>query len=281
MSKLTDGAMDGEVLLKYLPAVYQEDEGSKESLKSFLSIFGSNLQEYEDLISEVPNFIDPLSAPEEFLPWLSGWLSLDLYELMGERNREFIMNAVELYKWKGTARGLKALVETLTERRCEIKEAEKKVFRTFGNEDIGSDPKSQSRTVDKNRMDLKKMKTFEDEVHYTVDMNPDQLYSRSIVGIFILLAGNEGFPEYSPEYKDHFQRIIESFLPVFVKAEIYIGDQGPFRRSHPTSLIEESWKDEISNYMDLKSYENGTDAKAGGLTNSPDYRTYFRFPELT
>jgi phage tail-like protein len=282
MSKLTDGAMDEKALIKYLPAIYQEDDASRNTLEKYLSIFGSGLKESEDAISKVSRSFDPLSTPEEFLPWLAGWLSLDLYERMGERNREFIMNAVELYKWKGTARGLKLLVERLTERRCDIREFEKNVFRTYCKEDEATGPgmRSISRTVD-SKMDLSKMGTFEDEIHYTVDTNPDRLYSRTIVGIFILLEGGEGFPEYSPEYRDQFQRIIETFLPVFVRAEIYIRNQEAPRRSHPTSLIEESCTFAIYNYSDLKSYEEGSDAKAGGLTNSPDYRTYYRLLEPT
>ena len=282
MGDLADSMSDGKTLLRYLPAVYREDEASRMFLEGFLSIFGSDLQEYEDKISKVPRFFDPLSTPEEFLPWLAGWLALDLYEQMGERNREFIMNAVELYKWKGTAHGLKLLVERLTERKCDIREFEKNVFRTYCKEGeaTGSGMGSISRTVD-SKMDLSKMGTFEDEIHYTVDTNPDRIYSRTIVGIFILLEGGEGFPEYSPEYRDQFQRIIESFLPVFVRAEIYIRNQEAPRRSHPTSLITESCTFAISNYRDLESYKVGTDAKAGGLTNIPDYRTYYRLLELT
>ena len=223
MSKLIDNIIDGKALLKYLPAIYQEDEASRVFLEGFLSIFGSDLQDCEDRISEVPRCIDALSAPEDFLPWLVGWLALDIYEQMGEMNREFIMNAVEIYKWKGTARGLKALVEMLTGGSCTIVEgrAEKSIFRTYPP---ASDEEKISRTVHSDN--IQNMGTLKDDVHYIYDTNLDRLYLRPIVGINVLFEGNAEI-KYDNERTALLQRIIESFLPVFVKAEIDIPQNPP------------------------------------------------------
>ncbi|MGV8174350.1 MAG: phage tail protein [Methanothrix sp.] len=286
--------------LRYLPAAYQEDEASRRFLERFLSIFESDLQESEDLISNIPSFLDPISAPSSFLPWLADWLALDLYELMGERNREYLAKAVELYKWKGTARGLRALVETLTGRRCCVREFGKNIFRTYGMESMeeervgdlsaggecGSTIRRISRTVDADKMNRSSMGTFHDDLHYVTDTRSDGLYSSNTVGIYILLVGNEGLPVD----RDDLHRIIESFLPVYVRARIFIENLEPTRRSHPTDLISErvgiaitkrtrertglfslSHKDGVS-FTVLKSYS----AEAGGITNSPQSRTYHR-----
>jgi len=289
--------------LRYLPAAYQEDEASRRFLERFLSIFESDLQESEDLISNIPAFIDPLSVPPGFLPWLAQWLALDLYELMGERNREYLAKAVELYKWKGTAHGLRLLAETLTGRRCCVREFGKNIFRTYGMESIeeesvgaftskgecGSTVRRISRTVDAEKMDLSAMGTFRDELHYVTDTRADGLYSSSTVGIYVLLVGSEGLPVD----RDDLHRIIDSFLPVFVKAKIFIENIEPTRRSHPIdpkapkveryAITVMKYTREMPGvfsvfYMDqasfsvLKSYS----AEAAGVTNSPESRTYHR-----
>jgi phage tail-like protein len=286
--------------LRYLPAAYQEDEASRKFLERFLSIFESDLSESEDLISNIPSFLDPISAPSVFLPWLANWLALDLYELMGERNREYLAKAVELYKWKGTARGLRSLAETLTGRRCCVREFGKNIFRTYGmesmeEESVGdlsavgecrSTVRRISRTVDADKIDLSSMGTYNDELHYVTDTGPNGLYSSNTVGIYILLVGNEGLPVD----RDDLHMIIDSFLPVYVRARIFIENLEPTRRSHPTDLISERvgiaitkytrqrpglfsllYKDRAS-FTVLKSYS----AEAGGITNSSQSRTYHR-----
>jgi phage tail-like protein len=93
--------------LRYLPAVYQEESASKEFLERFLSIFESALHDSEETISRIPRYFDPMATQDEFVPWLASWLSLDLYELLEleDKNREFILRAVEFYKQKGTVSG--------------------------------------------------------------------------------------------------------------------------------------------------------------------------------
>ena len=286
--------------LRYLPAAFQEDEASRRFLERFLAIFESDLQESEELISKIPAFIDPFSAPAGFLPWLAEWLALDLYELMGERNREYLAKAVELYKWKGTARGLKSLAETLTGRRCCVREYAKNIFRTYGMESMfeemvegtaskgecGSTVRRISRTVDTEKMDLSSVGRFQDEIHYVTDTSSEGLYSANTVGIYILLVGNEGLPVD----RDDLHRIIDSFLPVFVKAKILIENLEPTRSSHVTDLIleiagiaitkytrERAWPSSLgytdsASFTVLKSYT----AEAVGVTNSPENRTYHR-----
>jgi hypothetical protein len=56
-----------------------------------------------------------LKTPPDFLPWLAGWLDLVLDENWPlERRRELVCEAVTLYKWRGTKRGLSLYLEIYT-----------------------------------------------------------------------------------------------------------------------------------------------------------------------
>lgn len=218
----------GHSYLRYLPPLYQEDPASKEFLARFLSLFESVMYEREEKISEIPTCFDPMATPEEFLPWLASWLSLDLYEPIRDKNRELILRAAELYKEKGTASGIASLATLLTGKRCCVKEYMNNVFRTYGMEhhdveemvDEGECTKfhrTVSRTVDSaNPGILAGMDTYRDRVHYVTDTSETGRYSRNVIGIFIFLAEGERLLTGV----DELYRIIESFLPVFVRAEI-------------------------------------------------------------
>lgn len=54
-------------------------------------------------------------APTEFLAWLAGWVALTLREDWDElRQRELIAKAVQLYKWRGTKRGMEEFLRIYT-----------------------------------------------------------------------------------------------------------------------------------------------------------------------
>lgn len=209
-------------LLQYLPEIYQEKAGESggDSLERFLTVFAHVLEGLEFTISELPGYFDPLSAPGDFIPWLANWVSLDLYELLGERNRDFILNAVPYYKKKGTISGIAELVELLTGRKCIVKEFMNNVFRTYGMEHAGTKMGCAiSRTVDtKNQELLAKMDTLDDELHYIADTGADGFYSRGVIGLYIFLGAGEDLVIK----EDQLHKIIDSFLPVFVRAEIII-----------------------------------------------------------
>ena len=103
--------------LRYLPAVYQEDPGSKEFLERFLSIFETVFYDLETEISQVFKYFDADTAPQEFLAWLASWLNLAMEEEWPEeKKREFIQQASLLYKLKGTPDGISRFIEIYTEK---------------------------------------------------------------------------------------------------------------------------------------------------------------------
>lgn len=287
-------------LVRYLPALYQDNSDGQEFLERFLSVFETELLATEEIIDRIPSIFDPMAVPDELLYWLAGWLSLDLYELLGKRNREFIQTAMALYRKKGTISGLGDLVSFLTGRRCCVKEYANNVFRSYGNElrsygmehgDIGNPVvdgctrfyHKTSKTVDTSNADLLgRMGTFSDEVHYTMDTREGALSCPWGVGLYIYLESGETL-EIDP--KELYQ-IIRTFLPVFVQvriipytieAEVYnlclVDDEymdilqgGAAERFE--QVVESYWS--YSSWKLMRSYVSSIEE----LTNNLQYRTF-------
>ncbi len=109
--------------LQYLPRIYQEDPASKWFLERFLSIFQHFLSGFEDEISNISKYFDPTSTDKEFLPWLASWLALTLDEKWPEeKRRELIKKAHQLFRMRGTLRGLQEILEIHTGRKFPVLE---------------------------------------------------------------------------------------------------------------------------------------------------------------
>lgn len=77
-------------------------------LLRFLSLFETFFVELEDRIAMLSLLFDPRVVPKAFLPWLAGWLALELDEEWDEmRQRRLIAKAFELYGRRGTVEGLR------------------------------------------------------------------------------------------------------------------------------------------------------------------------------
>lgn len=264
--------------LRYLPAIYQDNSESKDFLERFLSIFESTMYDSEEMISNLPMFFDPMAAPEEFYYWLADWLSLDLYDLLEEnQKREFILKAIEFYKKKGTVSGLADLVTLLTGKKCCIKEYKNNVFRSWGmehngNSELNDDKKAgtfdcgtktykkdpectkynrkTSRTVDTSSANISNLLTnrgkYCDELHYTTGASSGKngqtiSYFSSSIGIFVLFPFGEGL-----QIERHqLRKIIDSFLPVFVRADITYVETTSLEDSYSLYLINDKYLDEV------------------------------------
>ncbi len=94
--------------LEYLPALYRDDP----FMGRFLLIFEHVLSPIERTVDNIPWYFDPGLAPREFLPWLAQWVGLMMDERWPEdRRRAVIAGAAELYRWRGTRRGLRAFLK--------------------------------------------------------------------------------------------------------------------------------------------------------------------------
>lgn len=63
--------------LQYLPAIYRDNM----FLGRFLCIMESVMKPIEGIIDNIACYFDPYLTPEEFLPWLAGWVGLTQDEL--------------------------------------------------------------------------------------------------------------------------------------------------------------------------------------------------------
>ncbi|HHN65358.1 MAG TPA: hypothetical protein ENK09_08375, partial [Nitrospirae bacterium] len=101
-----------------LPALFREDPAGAEFLERFLSIFESFFYETDHEIAHLSRYMDALGAPQEFLDWLGRWLSMNLYEVLtNEQKRSLLIKLPELYRMRGTRRGIEEIVEIFTGKR--------------------------------------------------------------------------------------------------------------------------------------------------------------------
>ena len=106
--------------LEHLPAIYHEDP----FLGEFLLPFEEVLTGFEELLSTIDRYFAPALTDADFLPWLANWVALVLDEEWDEtKRRQLIREAVELYRWRGTVRGLKRYLEIYTGLVPEIRES--------------------------------------------------------------------------------------------------------------------------------------------------------------
>jgi phage tail-like protein len=102
-----------------LPALYQDDDFAQR----FLAGLDDVLAPIYSTIDNFDAYLDPSLTPDDFLGWLAGWVGIALDESWDEaRRRAIVARAVELYRMRGTAVGLKGQVEIQTGGTVEIVE---------------------------------------------------------------------------------------------------------------------------------------------------------------
>jgi phage tail-like protein len=80
-----------------------------------LLIFESILDPIERTVDNINLMFDPQVAPEAMLPWLATWVDLVLNENWPlARRRALVGAAAELYRWRGTRRGLSDYIRIYT-----------------------------------------------------------------------------------------------------------------------------------------------------------------------
>lgn len=96
---------------KFLPEFYQESD----FLGRFLNI---TEQSFEPVYEATENFwayLDPLLTPKALVPFLAHWVAWPMNpSLTLSQQRRLIRHAVEIYQWRGTARGLKLCLHLCT-----------------------------------------------------------------------------------------------------------------------------------------------------------------------
>jgi len=106
---------DTRLFLEYLPDIYKQEKNGGAFLGRFLSIFQSLFLDMENQIDNIARHYDAGFAKGDFLEWLSGWVMVeDAYMWDEKRLRYLTQNAVEIYKLRGTRKGMMEAVKLYT-----------------------------------------------------------------------------------------------------------------------------------------------------------------------
>ena len=102
-----------------LPAVFQEDPVAMRWTGALDEVLAPVISALDCLAA----YTDPMLAPADFVVWLSGWLGTVLDENWPlDRQRAAVAHSVPLYRLRGTAEGLRTLVELVTGGEVELDE---------------------------------------------------------------------------------------------------------------------------------------------------------------
>ncbi|MGI0487845.1 phage tail protein [Pantanalinema rosaneae CENA516] len=98
--------------LQFLPLIYREVDFIGRFLKIFEQAFDPVVQSLAVMWAN----LDPLTAPESMLPFLAHWVAWDLDSRWSPlQQRRLIRNAMEIYRWRGTRRGLRLFLHLYTD----------------------------------------------------------------------------------------------------------------------------------------------------------------------
>ena len=164
--------------LNFLPALFQETDFVSRFLTIFEQTFDPTVQTLETLWA----YIDPLTAPEAFLPFLSQWVAWRMdsrWDL--SLQRRLIRKALTLYRWHGTRQGLRFYLHLYTNLPLDehLPEAEKSI----GIEEVFG----QGFVMGKTRLGQDSMFGGGRPYHFTVRLHPeptvqiDEALIRSII----------------------------------------------------------------------------------------------------
>lgn len=95
----------------YLPAVYQEDSFAQRFTAGLDDVLAPAIA----VLDSLEAYADPDTTPEDFLPWLAGWLGVTVEETLPEAaRRSRVKQAAESFVVRGTYDGLRSALHTLT-----------------------------------------------------------------------------------------------------------------------------------------------------------------------
>jgi phage tail-like protein len=105
-------------LLSYLPGIYQTDFMSR-----FLALFESILIPIEWIVDNFDLYLDPGTAPLDFLPWLASWYMILFDPTWSEAQRRTLLEEAHLiYARRGTRWALSRVLEIYLGQKPEIRE---------------------------------------------------------------------------------------------------------------------------------------------------------------
>jgi phage tail-like protein len=107
-------------LIEYLPSVYADDQFAVR----FTAALDEVLAPVVNTIDSIHGYLDPLLAPEDFVRWLAGWFGVVLDESWPmEAQRAVVAESMELFRMRGTMKGLRRHLELVIDGDVEITES--------------------------------------------------------------------------------------------------------------------------------------------------------------
>jgi phage tail-like protein len=110
--------------LEHLPAIYRRSDAVGRNLvRDLCFVFEHMFDSVDQNLTDGWRFYDPHVAPPEFLDWLARWtaFSVDL-DWPESQRRALIKRAVDLYRIRGTKRGIALFLKLFTGHEPDIKE---------------------------------------------------------------------------------------------------------------------------------------------------------------
>ncbi len=140
----------------YLPSIYADemnamqeslpDEHGAPFFRRYLRGFDDAAMPMRETLDNLHRFFDAYETPPDFLPWLATWVGIVLDENWPEmKRRRLIREAVELYRWRGTRRGLARYLEIYAGVRPEVNDRPFRGMRLGPDTRLGVDLKDPSR----------------------------------------------------------------------------------------------------------------------------------------
>lgn len=124
---------------KFLPEFYQESD----FLGRFLNITEQSFEPVYETTETFWAYLDPLLTPKALVPFLAHWVAWPMNpSLTLSQQRRLIRHAVEIYQWRGTARGLKLCLHLCTglePQQIEVLEPDEREF-AIGEITLGDQP---------------------------------------------------------------------------------------------------------------------------------------------
>lgn len=96
--------------LNFVPEFYREVDFIGRLLKIFEQGFEPSVQKFDVLWA----YLNPLTAPETLLPFVAYWVGWKMNPALPlERQRLLISKAIDIYRWRGTRKGLRLYLSTV------------------------------------------------------------------------------------------------------------------------------------------------------------------------
>jgi phage tail-like protein len=113
-----DASLPRQSYLQDLPAIYRSDPEASEFLERFLALFEGVFTDVEASIEDLTRYMDPQGMPAGpgHLEWLGSWLATEMDDAWPEAaKREFVARAPDLFRMRGTRKGLLATIRLFLE----------------------------------------------------------------------------------------------------------------------------------------------------------------------